>query len=99
MCPSTSKADDVTQLTITNAAAAGVSYLDNANAFEEPLAVAEVSKLRYDQFRACDIITWHLNQTLASADLSPLRMLIHGEGDTGKSKVIQTTTKGQQDTC
>ena len=45
MCLSTSKADDVTQLTITNAAAAGVSYLDNANASEELLAVTEVSEL------------------------------------------------------
>ena len=34
-----------------------------------------------------------LDQTLAGANPPPLRMLIHGEGGTGKSKDIQTTTE------
>ncbi|PCH45154.1 hypothetical protein WOLCODRAFT_43426, partial [Wolfiporia cocos MD-104 SS10] len=45
-----------------------------------------------DQFRAYNIITWHLDQTLAGLAAPPLRMIVHGEGGTGKSKVIQTVT-------
>ncbi|KZT08384.1 uncharacterized protein LAESUDRAFT_605749, partial [Laetiporus sulphureus 93-53] len=46
-----------------------------------------------DQKRAYDIITWHLNQTLAGHKPPQLLMLIHGEGGTGKSRVIQTVTE------
>ncbi|KAJ8585563.1 hypothetical protein M405DRAFT_695218, partial [Rhizopogon salebrosus TDB-379] len=46
-----------------------------------------------DQRRAYDIITWHLDQTLAGNNPPPLHMIIHGEGGTGKSKVIQTVTE------
>ncbi|KAF8836901.1 hypothetical protein BDN67DRAFT_871677, partial [Paxillus ammoniavirescens] len=49
--------------------------------------------LKVDQFRAYNIITWHLNQTLAGENPPPLRMIIHSEGGTGKSKVIQTVTE------
>jgi hypothetical protein len=48
--------------------------------------------LKYDQSRAYDIVAWHLDQTLAGRLPPPLHMLIHGEGGTGKSKVIQTIT-------
>ncbi|KAL4077871.1 hypothetical protein J3A83DRAFT_4087193 [Scleroderma citrinum] len=49
--------------------------------------------LKPDQFRAYDIITRHLDRTLSGYEPSPLRMLILGEGGTGKSKVIQTVTE------
>ncbi|KAG1744830.1 hypothetical protein EDB19DRAFT_1583566, partial [Suillus lakei] len=49
--------------------------------------------LKANQRRAYDIVTWHLNQTLAGKLPLPLRMIIHGEGRTGKSKVIQTITE------
>ena len=85
-----SKAAHVAQLCMSDEEDAGVSYLDPGDASEEPLSAVDVSELRYDQFRAYDIITWHLDQTLAGAN-PPL--LIHGEGGAGKSKVIQTTTE------
>ena len=69
-----------------------------------PLARAAVSEaaleavdriaLRKDQRRTYDIIIWHLDQTLAGRNPPPLHMLLHGEGGTGKSKVIQTVTEG-----
>ncbi len=55
--------------------------------------LAEYVALRDDQRRAFDIITWHLKHTLNSREPLPLRMIIHGEGGTGKSKVIQCLTK------
>ena len=70
-----------------------MSYLDPGDASEEPLSAVDASELRYDQFCAYNIITWHLDQTLAGANPPPLRMLIHREGGAGKSKVIQTTTE------
>ncbi|THG95067.1 hypothetical protein EW026_g6512 [Hermanssonia centrifuga] len=57
------------------------------------LTAASVDMLKADQFRAFDIIRWHLNETLAGSSPPPLRMLIYGEGGTGKSKVIQTVTE------
>ncbi|KAJ3559079.1 hypothetical protein NM688_g560 [Phlebia brevispora] len=60
--------------------------------FCESLDPAQVFDLRADQFRAFDIVRWHLDQTLKGLDLPPLRMIIYGEGGTGKSKVIQTIT-------
>ncbi|THU83028.1 hypothetical protein K435DRAFT_690331, partial [Dendrothele bispora CBS 962.96] len=49
--------------------------------------------LKEDQRRAYDIITWHLDQTLAGRKPPPLRMVLYGEGGTGKSRVIQTVTE------
>ena len=71
-----------------------VWYLEENNELAETvLAPVDPSMLRYDQFHAYDIVTWHLDQTLAGRKPPPLRMLIHGEGSTGKSKVIQTITE------
>ncbi|KAJ7187075.1 hypothetical protein C8R46DRAFT_807835, partial [Mycena filopes] len=53
--------------------------------------------LKPDQRRAYDIIVWHLDQNLAGNEPPPLRMLLHGEGGTGKSKVIKTVTKAFSD--
>ncbi|KAI9067822.1 hypothetical protein FKP32DRAFT_1563049, partial [Trametes sanguinea] len=52
----------------------------------------DVDDLRQDQRRAYDIVNWHLDQTLSGAEVPPLRMLLVGEGGTGKSRVIQTIT-------
>jgi hypothetical protein len=59
---------------------------------EEAIEGVELSKLKEDQRRAYDIITWHLQQTLAGKNPPPLRMVLSGEGGTGKSRVIQTVT-------
>jgi hypothetical protein len=61
------------------------------------LSAADPSDLNIDQRRAYDIIIWHLEQTLAGNEPPPLRMIIHGEGGTGKSKVLQTVTQTFKD--
>ncbi len=60
---------------------------------EAALAPVDVPALRRDQYRAYDIIVWHLEQTIAGAPVPPLRMVLYGEGGTGKSRVIQTVTE------
>ena len=60
---------------------------------EQSLNTVSVDKLNVEQKRAYDIITWHLDQTLQNKDIPPLRMIIYGEGGTGKSVVIQTVTQ------
>ena len=59
---------------------------------EEALDGLDVSHLRADQARAYGIIKWHLDQTLNGATPPLLRMVLYGEGGTGKSRVIQTVT-------
>jgi hypothetical protein len=48
------------------------------------------SYLKEDQRRAYDIMTWHLDQTLAN--IPNLHMILYEEGSIGKSAVIQTVT-------
>ncbi|KAJ3511695.1 hypothetical protein NLJ89_g3948 [Agrocybe chaxingu] len=60
---------------------------------EVALTAVDPSELRKDQRRAYDIIAWHLDQTLAGRNPPVLRMIMQGEGGTGKSKVIQTLTE------
>lgn len=69
-----------------------VQYMDNSvEEFSEvALTSVDPSLLKPDQLRAYEIVTWHLDQTLCGRAPPPLHMLIHGEGGTGKSKVIQT---------
>ncbi len=55
-----------------------------------PLQAIDPSSLNDEQRRAYDIVTWHLDQTLAGRCPPPLRMVTYGEGGTGKSKVLQT---------
>ncbi|KIO06695.1 hypothetical protein M404DRAFT_44380, partial [Pisolithus tinctorius Marx 270] len=71
---------------------AGVTYHDpeDSIAAEVSLPPIDLSMLKADQYRAYNIITRHLDRTLSGYDVPPLRMLILGEGGTGKSKVIQT---------
>ena len=68
-----------------------VWYLDKEHGPEEASTAIDPTMLRYDQFRAYNIITGHLQETLAGRKPPPLRMLVHGEPSTGKSKVIQMT--------
>ena len=59
---------------------------------EEPLTSIAPDKLNEEQLRAYNIIVDHLQETLAGRNPPPLKMIIYGEGGTGKSKVIQTMT-------
>jgi hypothetical protein len=60
---------------------------------EASLVAADPLQLKADQFRAYDIISWHLEETLAGRNPPRLQMILYGEGGTGKSKVIQTVTE------
>jgi len=84
---------NTTSVTCNNGAGlGGVTYNDpetNA-ATEASLLPIDPSMLKEDQYCAYDIVTGHLDQSLSGREPLPLRMLIHGEGGTGKSKVIQT---------
>ena len=60
---------------------------------EESLPPMETSELNVDQQRAYGILLWHLNQTIAGASVPKLRMIVLGEGGTGKSRVIQTVSR------
>ncbi|THH09174.1 hypothetical protein EW146_g8762 [Bondarzewia mesenterica] len=59
---------------------------------EEALTVVEPIELKLDQQHAYEIVRWHLEQTLAGKSIPALRLLIHGKGGMGKSKVIQLIT-------
>lgn len=72
--------------------AAAVSPL-GAEGAEASITPVDVSRLKPDQLRAFDIVAWHLEKTLQGSNPPPLRMIIHGEGGTGKSLVIQTITE------
>jgi hypothetical protein len=56
------------------------------------LRTTDMSNLNEEQRRVVEIILWHLDATEAGQDPPQLLMLVHGEGGTGKSKVIQTIT-------
>jgi len=57
------------------------------------LSPASISELNKDQRRAYEIITSHLRQIVEGNLPPPLRMIIYGEGGTGKLKVLQTVTE------
>lgn len=93
--PNTSTQTPVIEPLTTNSMmpTATVSLLSHALAnSEDALDGIDISHLRPDQARAYGIIKWHLDQTLNGTDPPPLRMIIYGEGGTGKSRVIQTVT-------
>jgi hypothetical protein len=60
---------------------------------ETALQAVDASELNVEQYRAFDIIRRHLRLTLQGMNPPPLRMICYGEGGTGKSQVIQTTTE------
>lgn len=62
-------------------------------ASEQGLPAVDLGCLKPDQLRAYRIATWHLDQTLHGCEIPPLRMILYGEGGTGKSRVIQTITE------
>lgn len=76
-----------------------VEYIDIDANGTTPTAEAAIPGLNVDdlneeQRRAYDIVIWHAEQTRAGVvGLPPLRMMISGEGGTGKSRVIQTITE------
>ncbi|THG94148.1 hypothetical protein EW026_g7265 [Hermanssonia centrifuga] len=78
------KPSDAVRSTAQVSAVASSSQVDTA---------VDSAILKDDQYRAYDIMTWHLEQTLAGAEPPPLRMVLYGEGGTGKSKVIQLVTE------
>ena len=60
---------------------------------ETSLDMINVDFLNGDQLRAFDIITWHIERTLSGLQPPPLHLMIHGEGGTGKSALIQTVSE------
>ncbi|KIK14206.1 hypothetical protein PISMIDRAFT_642928 [Pisolithus microcarpus 441] len=64
-----------------------------ADTTESGISAAHPSMLNEDQAQAYNIVMWHLDQKLCGQSPPPLRMLLHGEGGTGKSRVIQTITQ------
>lgn len=60
---------------------------------EQALDALNPTELLPDQRRAYDIITTHLDCTLAGDNPRQLLMIVVGEGGTGKSRVIQTVTQ------
>lgn len=67
---------------------------ENPHDSNNVLVATDPSNVNIDQRRAYDIIIWHLDQDLAGHNPPPLRLNIHGEGGTGKSKVLQTVSRG-----
>ena len=60
---------------------------------EEAIQPMQPDELLPDQRRAYDLVTNHLNRLLEGSKPDQLLMQIHGEGGTGKSRVIQTITQ------
>lgn len=57
---------------------------------EQALPAVDLGSLKCDQLRAYQIVDWHLGETLRGTSPPPLRMILYGEGGTGKSRIIQT---------
>lgn len=64
-----------------------------ATGSEQALPAVDPGSLKFDQLRAYHIVDWHLGETLHGTRPPPLRMILYGEGGTGKSRVIQTITE------
>lgn len=67
--------------------------LQSVSASEQSLPAVDLDRLKPDQLTAYRIATWHLGETLRGCNVPPLRMVLYGEGGTGKSRVIQTITE------
>ena len=64
-----------------------------ATGSEQALPAVDPGSLKFDQLHAYRIVDWHLDETLRGTCPPPLRMIMYGEGGTGKSRVIQTITE------
>lgn len=60
---------------------------------DESLEALNPNDLLPDQRRAYDLVTRHLDRTVAGDNPNQLLMILVGEGGTGKSRVIQTMTE------
>jgi Cdc6-like AAA superfamily ATPase len=65
---------------------AGVTVLEP----EIQMPSIDPQMLNERQYRGYQIVVNHFSETLAGQSPPPLRMILYGEGGTGKSKVIQT---------
>ncbi|KAF5331296.1 hypothetical protein D9758_018123 [Tetrapyrgos nigripes] len=70
----------------------GVDMIEETEV-EKSLDYLDPEELKDDQRQAYNIITWHMDQTLANQNPPLLRMVLYGEGGTGKSWVIQTVSQ------
>ncbi len=86
------ESDAMVVCTTTSEASSSAGQVCVVAPSSQPTIEVNSAILKADQYRAYDLITWHLEQTLAGAEPPPLRMILYGEGGTGKSKVIQTVT-------
>ena len=64
-----------------------------ADSIQNNVNVMDPISLLKDQYRAYDIIDWHLNETLSDHHPPQLMMIIPGEGGVSKSKTIQIITE------
>lgn len=72
--------------------APAVHSISMAEKRKEPQGL-DPDKLNQEQRMCYDIVTSHLEQTLANEAVRPLRLFIYGEGGSGKSRVIQAITE------
>ncbi|KIO04588.1 hypothetical protein M404DRAFT_142574 [Pisolithus tinctorius Marx 270] len=92
-------AEDIDQGSVTEnegmtATVAGGTYmLAQLVAVKNTLEPSDINNLLDDQWRAYDIIDWHLQQFISGWCLDQLCMIIPGEGGGGKSKTIQMITE------
>lgn len=82
-----------TLATIDPSLSTPAAVLLQSTASEQALLAVDPDCLKPDQLRAYCIVTWHLGETLRGCNIPPLRMILYGEGGTGKSRVIQTITE------
>lgn len=59
---------------------------------QEMSTTLSTDELNEEQMRSCGIVSSHLDDLIANKAPPPLRLIIYGQGGTGRSKVIQTLT-------
>jgi hypothetical protein len=84
------------EATTINLFASSSGSVENAGVIllqaETDMPSIDPRELNERQYRAYEIITNHLTETLAGRSPRLLRMILYGEGDRGKCKVIQIVT-------
>jgi hypothetical protein len=76
--------DDVTSTQLSETDALLVDHTTTELQSVPTSSNADVIVLNAEQQQACDILAWHLDETLANRDPPPLRMINQGEGGTGE---------------